>query len=156
MRIHLAVFFLATLAVSAPASAEKYYKWQDENGSWHYGTRPPKDQQAESLNVRAKAPTETDEEISERKRKEKARDGGAEASYRVERLPLSLVAAYAAPDSEIEVTGLVEGNGRFARTAEGALTGDAVLSATPGRLGWPGRDEPALAAWSELRVDARR
>ena len=75
MRIHLAVFFLATLAVSAPASAEKYYKWQDENGSWHYGTRPPKDQQAESLNVRAKAPTETDEEISERKRKEKARDG---------------------------------------------------------------------------------
>lgn len=85
-----------------------------------------------------------------------ARDGGAEASYRVERLPLSLIAAYAAPDSEIEVTGLVEGNGRFARTAEGALTGDAVLSATPGRIGWPGRDEPALAAWSELRVDARR
>ena len=75
MRIHLAVCVLAALAVSTPASAEKYYKWQDESGAWHYGTKPPKDQQAEALTVRSKAPTESDAEVAERARKDKARNG---------------------------------------------------------------------------------
>ncbi|HET7845113.1 MAG TPA: translocation/assembly module TamB domain-containing protein, partial [Xanthomonadales bacterium] len=85
-----------------------------------------------------------------------ARDGGAEASYRVERLPLALVQRYAAPDMEVEVEGLVEGSGRFVRAADGTLSGDAVLAATPGRVRWPGGGEAALVAWSDLRLEARR
>jgi hypothetical protein len=75
MRTQLAVLVFAALVAATPASAEKYYKWQDANGTWHYGTKPPKDQQAEALTVRAKAASETEEEAAERLRKEKARNG---------------------------------------------------------------------------------
>lgn len=76
MKIHLAIgVFLLAATVATPAFAQKYYKWQDENGTWHYGTKPPKDQKTESLTVRAKAPTESAEESAERERKAKARNG---------------------------------------------------------------------------------
>ena len=39
------------------AQAEKYYKWQDETGTWHYSNKPPKDQEAQPLNVHSKSPS---------------------------------------------------------------------------------------------------
>jgi len=85
-----------------------------------------------------------------------ARDGGAEASYRVERLPLALIARLGALDSEAEIEGVIEGSGSFTRAVDGTLSGNAVLAATPGSVRWPGRGEAALVAWSELRLEARQ
>jgi hypothetical protein len=41
------------LVLASTASAEQFYKWQDETGSWHYATTPPKDKQAQAVVVNA-------------------------------------------------------------------------------------------------------
>ena len=64
MKAHLAICLIVTLLSAFPANAEKYYKWQDESGAWHYSSKPPKEQQAEALTVRAKAPSQSDDEIA--------------------------------------------------------------------------------------------
>ncbi|HQW80313.1 MAG TPA: DUF4124 domain-containing protein [Pseudomonadota bacterium] len=75
MKAHLAICLIVTLLSAFPANAEKYYKWQDESGAWHYSSKPPKEQQAEALTVRAKAPSQSDDEIAAQARKDKARNG---------------------------------------------------------------------------------
>ena len=52
----LLVLVLACL-VAAPAYAgKKFYKWQDEQGAWHYTEKQPKDQAAAPVNVSDKGP----------------------------------------------------------------------------------------------------
>lgn len=75
MKMSLAICLLATLVAATPAHAEKFYKWQDADGVWHYSNKPPKDQPAEALTVRSKGATQSDEERAEQARKEKARGG---------------------------------------------------------------------------------
>jgi hypothetical protein len=53
-----------TLLMVAPAQAEKFYKWQDDQGTWHYSKTPPKEAQAQALNVRAQGATPTEEELA--------------------------------------------------------------------------------------------
>jgi hypothetical protein len=79
MKLRIATLILA-LMVAPLAQAEKYYKWQDADGTWHYGAKPPKDVQAEKLTVRAKAPSQSPEEAAEKARKDKARNGVPVAS----------------------------------------------------------------------------
>ena len=40
---------LALLGSAAPAVADKYYKWVDDNGVTHYGTAPPEDGGSEAV-----------------------------------------------------------------------------------------------------------
>lgn len=40
---------LALLGGAAPAVADKYYKWVDDNGVTHYGTAPPEDGGSEAV-----------------------------------------------------------------------------------------------------------
>lgn len=75
MKMSLAISLLATLLAATPVHAEKFYKWQDADGVWHYSNKPPKDQPAEALTVRAKGATQSDEERAEQARKAKARSG---------------------------------------------------------------------------------
>ncbi len=58
------LLILAALLLSPLVHAQKFYKWQDENGTWHYDSQPPKDQQAQALNVRAKSATPTEGEAA--------------------------------------------------------------------------------------------
>ena len=64
MNPRIAVCIAALLLAAPLVHAEKFYKWQDESGTWHYSKSPPKDVQAEPLNVRAKGATPTDEELT--------------------------------------------------------------------------------------------
>ena len=41
------------LSLAASASAEQFYKWKDENGTWHYTTEPPKEGQSQPILVNA-------------------------------------------------------------------------------------------------------
>lgn len=48
---------LATALPSGPAHAgKKYYKWQDEQGVWHYEESKPKDREAEQITVTQRTP----------------------------------------------------------------------------------------------------
>lgn len=68
-----ALLLMVALLLMAPlAQAQKFYKWQDENGTWHYDSKPPKDQQAQPLNVRAKSATPTEGEAVAKAEAEKA------------------------------------------------------------------------------------
>ena len=40
---------LALLGSAAPAMADKYYKWVDDNGVTHYGTAPPENGGSEAV-----------------------------------------------------------------------------------------------------------
>jgi hypothetical protein len=64
MKAQLAVCLFATMALVAPVHAEKFYKWQDEQGTWHYSKTPPKDADAQALNVRAQGATPTEAELA--------------------------------------------------------------------------------------------
>lgn len=55
MRVLVAVALMCLVASPAFAG-KKFYKWQDENGVWHYTEKQPKDQAAAPVNVSAKAP----------------------------------------------------------------------------------------------------
>ncbi len=50
MRSLIAALLLTLLAL--PASAEKVYKWVDENGVSHFSAQPPPEQSAETVDVR--------------------------------------------------------------------------------------------------------
>ena len=72
MKAQLAVSLFATMMlVVAPVQAEKYYKWQDENGTWHYSNKPPKDVEAKALDVRARGATPTEAELAAKAEAEK-------------------------------------------------------------------------------------
>ncbi len=64
MKAQLAVSLFATMLLVAPVHAEKFYKWQDEQGTWHYSKTPPKETEAQALNVRAQGATPTEAELA--------------------------------------------------------------------------------------------
>lgn len=62
----LALVFALLAAGSGAASAEQFYKWQDETGAWHYTTTPPKGTSATTVHVsggRARTRPERNAEI---------------------------------------------------------------------------------------------
>lgn len=52
----LLVLVIACLIAGPAFAAKKFYKWQDEQGVWHYTEKQPTDQTAAPVNVRDKAP----------------------------------------------------------------------------------------------------
>ena len=44
---------LALLTVGVSANAEKIFRWQGDDGSWHYSATPPAEQAAETVNIKA-------------------------------------------------------------------------------------------------------
>lgn len=44
---------LALLTVGVSANAEKIFRWQDDDGSWHYSATPPAEKTAETVNIKA-------------------------------------------------------------------------------------------------------
>ena len=44
---------ILALALCLPLHAGKIYKWQDENGSWHYSEKPPLEGTPETIKLKA-------------------------------------------------------------------------------------------------------
>jgi translocation and assembly module TamB len=74
--------------------------------------------------------------------------------YRLQALPLQLLAALAPLDPPLVAHGEISGTGRFARTASGAINGDGALEVTPGQLALVSRPDQPLLAWNSLTLDA--
>lgn len=85
MKPRIAICMIALMLCAPIALADKYYKWQDENGTWHYSKVPPKDASAQLLNVRSHGATPTEEELAakaaaEREAKSKALTDGSDSA----------------------------------------------------------------------------
>lgn len=85
---------------------------------------------------------------------QQTKDGAASASYRLDRLPVALIAALAAPDAPLRFDGTLDGSGELRRGADGPLSGNASLRSTAGSVAYPESAEQPLLGWRDLAVDA--
>lgn len=83
-----------------------------------------------------------------------AADGSAEGRYRIERLPIALLAAIASPDATFVPSGEINGDGSVRRSAQGALEGSAKIVSAEGRIAYPERPDQPLLAYTGLALDA--
>ena len=74
--------------------------------------------------------------------------GELNAKYRLEHLPLGLIAALAVPDLPLRIEAVIEGDGNIRRTRDGALFGEAHVTSSSGRI------TDAAAAAQEDAADA--
>ncbi len=73
---------MAIILVSAAAAQAGIYKWQDEDGTWHFSETPPISQTAEKISVKTLPPSSETAQQADNKEPQK-QDGAAET------LPLS-------------------------------------------------------------------
>ncbi|HEY1284312.1 MAG TPA: translocation/assembly module TamB domain-containing protein [Steroidobacteraceae bacterium] len=74
--------------------------------------------------------------------------GELHARYRLEHLPLGLIAALAVPDLPMRIEAVIEGDGNLRRAPDGALFGEAQITSASGRV------SDAVAAAQEDAADA--
>jgi translocation and assembly module TamB len=87
-------------------------------------------------------------------------EGELNAQYRIEHLPVGLIAALAAPELPVHIEAVVEGNGTIRRTKDGELFGEAHIASSSGRIAEVGtapkeNAEDALLTYENLRFDAQ-
>jgi translocation and assembly module TamB len=85
--------------------------------------------------------------------------GELQASYRLEHLPLGLIAALAMPDLPVDIEAVVQGNGKINRNADGALFGEAHVTSASGRVSEAGAQAEedaadALLTYKDFKLDA--
>lgn len=83
-----------------------------------------------------------------------AADGSAEGRYRIERLPIAMLAKIASPDATFVPSGEINGDGNVRRSAQGALDGSAKITSAEGRIAYPDRPDQPLLAYTGLTLDA--
>lgn len=83
-----------------------------------------------------------------------AADGSAEGRYRIERLPIAMLAKIASPDATFVPSGEINGDGSVRRSAQGALDGNAKITSAEGRIAYPDRPDQPLLAYTDLALDA--
>ncbi|MBU6248203.1 MAG: translocation/assembly module TamB domain-containing protein [Xanthomonadaceae bacterium] len=84
------------------------------------------------------------------------RAGTLDASYRLRALPLALVLnAAGLADLPIRADGVLEGDGRVKRTADGALTGHATIGSGNGSISYVDHGDHPLLAYRDLELEAR-
>jgi translocation and assembly module TamB len=74
--------------------------------------------------------------------------GELNGTYRLEHLPLGLIAALAVPDLPLRIEAVIEGDGSIRRAPDGELFGEARIASTSGRI------TDAVAAAQEDAADA--
>lgn len=82
-------------------------------------------------------------------------DGSLAARYRIEQLPLALIAKLAAPDAPFKADGVIGGNGDIRRNANGALDGTATIASDKGSVIYPDNAANPLLSYTGFAVDAR-
>lgn len=84
-----------------------------------------------------------------------AADGAANARYRIERLPLAMIAAIAAPGAPFTLAGEIQGQGDVKRGADGALNGTAQIGSSAGRVAYPDTEAgKPLLDYKNFAIDA--
>jgi translocation and assembly module TamB len=81
-------------------------------------------------------------------------DGSLAARYRIEHLPLRLIARLASPDSPVRLRGEIGGEGEIGRVANGALTGNAKLASSDGSLFYSGGGNQPVLSYTGFAIDA--
>lgn len=81
-------------------------------------------------------------------------DGSVQARYRIEQLPLALIAKLSAPDAPIRVSGTIAGNGDIQRDPNGALKGHATLNSGNGDIAYTDHASQPVLAYTDLAIDA--
>ncbi len=81
-------------------------------------------------------------------------DGSVVAQYRIEQLPLALIAKLSAPDALLSVDGVIAGHGAIRRSADGALNGAATITSDKGSLAYPDNANQPLLAYTGLALNA--
>lgn len=82
-------------------------------------------------------------------------DGALTARYRIDGLPLALIAKLAAPEAPFKAAGLIAGSGEIQRAANGALTGNATITSDRGSVAYPDNANQPLIAYTGLALDAK-
>jgi len=82
--------------------------------------------------------------------------GNLDASYRLRKVPLSLLMAAAeAANSPMRADGIIEGDGNVRRTAAGALSGQANITSTHGSIAYGDRPDQPLLVYDNLAANAQ-
>ncbi|HEV7775533.1 MAG TPA: translocation/assembly module TamB domain-containing protein [Luteibacter sp.] len=82
--------------------------------------------------------------------------GNLDASYRLRRMPLALLATAAgSTDMPVRAEGILEGDGTVRRTAAGALTGQASITSTHGSIAYTDRPDQPLLVYDNLVGNAQ-
>jgi translocation and assembly module TamB len=82
-------------------------------------------------------------------------DGSAAARYRIDQVPLALVARLASPDAPLKVEGTIAGTGDLHRTAAGALDVNADLHSPRGSVALVDQPAQPLLAYRDFALAAR-
>jgi translocation and assembly module TamB len=82
-------------------------------------------------------------------------DGALDARYRIEQLPLALIARLAAPDAPLKADGVIGGQGEIRRAANGALNGTAAIRSDKGSVAYPDNAQQPLLAYTGLALEAQ-
>ena len=81
---------IALLALASTGTADKFYKWGDENGVTHYGSQAPNDRDASVVNTRANASSDRGEALdaleARRNANQKARKAATQQAEEEQRL----------------------------------------------------------------------
>ncbi len=76
------------------------------------------------------------------------------AQFTIEHLPLKMLARVASPDAPLKVDGEINGSGNIARSADGALTGNARVASDAGTITYPDSASQALLSYKDFHIDA--
>ena len=82
-------------------------------------------------------------------------DGALAARYRIEQLPLALIARLSSPDAPLKVDGVIDGHGDIQRAANGALNGSAAISSDKGSIAYPDNANQPLLTYTGLALEAK-
>jgi translocation and assembly module TamB len=81
-------------------------------------------------------------------------DGAVAARYRIEQLPLALIAKLSSPDAPFKTDGVIAGNGDIHRAANGALNGTATIHSDKGSVAYTDNANQPLLAYTGLALNA--
>lgn len=80
---------ILALALCLPLHAGKIYKWQDENGSWHYSEKPPLEVTPETIKLKTEKADSEEAESTEELNQEEAPSSTGEEQAEKTPLPKS-------------------------------------------------------------------
>ena len=82
-------------------------------------------------------------------------DESLQAKFSIAHLQLKTIARFADPDAPLRLDGEINGNGNFARTGDGALSGDADIHSASGSIAYPDSQTQPLISYKDFAVTAK-
>lgn len=100
--LYLAILTVFALMASMATYAEKVYKWQDDDGSWHYSEKPPLEIKAETLKIKVSQPSPQSNENGSDKGQTESDTAGAPMEQPLKKSPEIIAAEEARKKQECE------------------------------------------------------